>query len=121
MLFRRSACYDVAVLSQELMMKTTRILSVLLLSLFIACDPGDHLGPVNQDLSGLQIFPPDNLLVHPLSDQYVASIGWSDETIGEIREVVGGDFEAVDTGAIITNKPKSFTDDSVASSLKTGK
>ena len=65
-------------------MKTTKTLSAaLVLSLFMACDPGDNLKPVDQDPSDLQIFPPDNpwntpvdnLPVHPLSDQYVASIG----------------------------------------------
>jgi hypothetical protein len=59
-----------------------KLTSVLVASFCLACDGGDN-GPVDQDPSDIQIFPADNpwntpvdnLPVHPLSDQYVASIG----------------------------------------------
>lgn len=57
----------------------------LALALFAGCNntPNNPPNPVSQDPSDLQVFPADNpwntpvdnLPVHPLSDQYVASIG----------------------------------------------
>jgi hypothetical protein len=115
-------------------MKTTQALSAAaMFSLFMACNPGGNPPPIppnpaNQDPSDIQIFPPDNpwntpvdnLPVHPLSDQYVASIGigtsvhadfGADPEFGD-ENGFGIPFVVVESGQAGANVSFEFADES---------